>query len=244
LKRDKDPTIAISAISTGALAASACLRFIFKSREKAPNRMPTNVNNLRQLINAPWQDAESFSECHLLVLYGFVSGLLHHLSSDDDIDPTSFRTVWETLPWILNMAPLKYSNIRFMEPFLALGAGLEQLSGTERATDADESPIKFRTVLVVRKVLLATRLIACVKCVTNMKANSGPDIGWRPRISLARGCKRGCYEFVFIYSIVSFFRFFFTIIGLCSISLRTLLVIRIQYKRPPHLGSTCPKGRA
>jgi hypothetical protein len=152
LKRDKDPAIAINAISTGAVAACAYLRFIFKPREKAPNQMPTNVNNLRQLINAPWKDAESFSECHLLVLYGFVSGLLHHLSSDDDVDPTSFRTVWETLPWILNMGPLKYSNTRFMESFLSLCAELEQLAGTERATDTDDSPV-VRLMSILRPMV-------------------------------------------------------------------------------------------
>ena len=154
LKRDKDSAIAVNAISTGALAACAYLRFIFKSRENAPNQTPTNTNNLRQLINAPWQDADSFPECHLLVLHGFVSSLLQYLSSDDR---TSFRAVWETLPWILNMAPLKYSNIRSMESFLALYAELEKLAGTERVTDADDSPI-VRLMSMLRPVVESIRL--------------------------------------------------------------------------------------
>lgn len=90
------------------------LRFIFKSREKAPNQMPTNISNLRQLlINAPWQDADSFPECHLLV-HGFVPALLYHMSSDNDVHPIG--RFWPC-------------------------AELERLAGTERVTDADDSPI-------------------------------------------------------------------------------------------------------
>jgi len=157
LKQDKDPAIAINAISTGAWAACAYVRHIFKSGEKAPNQKPTHINNLRQLINAPCQDADSFPECHLLVLHGFVSSLLPHLSSDDghDVDPTSFRAVWETLPWILNMAPFKYSNLRSMGSFLALCAGLD--AETERATDADDSPI-IRLMSILRPMVESMRM--------------------------------------------------------------------------------------
>lgn len=165
LKWDKDPAIAINAISTGALAACAYLRFIFKSPpnqppnqplNQPPNQIPTHTCHLRHLINAPWQDVESFPECHLLVLNNFVSDLLHHLSSDDNVDPTSFRAVWETLPWILNMVSIKYSNIQSMESFLVLCGGLEARAGTKSATDANDSPI-VRLMTILRPMVESIR---------------------------------------------------------------------------------------
>ena len=150
LEQDKDPLIAINAISTGALAACAYLHFVFKSRGQAPGdraaretaETSTHIYNLRRLVNAPWHkaDLDSFPECHLLVLQGFVSGLLHHLTSDK-VTPTSFHVVWETLPQILSMAPLGDSNPQFRESFLALWTQLENLPGNKRDIDADLPPI-------------------------------------------------------------------------------------------------------
>ena len=67
-----------------------------------------------------------------LVLHGFVSALLPHLSSDD-IAPTSFRAVSETLPLILNKVPQGDNNPEphIRKSFLAIWAELGSLAGSE-----------------------------------------------------------------------------------------------------------------
>jgi hypothetical protein len=149
LKRDKDPAIAINAISTGAMAACGYLRFVFKSRTHAPNEAPNlthmDMGKLRQLVNAPWHEADltSFFGCYLLIIQGFVSSLQPYLKSDKGISPTfhQFHVVWETLPRILSMAPLTHSNPRSKELFLTLWAQLENLARIEHVTDnVDDVP--------------------------------------------------------------------------------------------------------
>jgi hypothetical protein len=160
LERDQDPAIAINAISTGALAACAYLRFIFKLRGQTPDQTPnqtrTHIENLRQLVNAPWHevDLSSFSECHLLVLHGLVSSLLPHLRSDE-VPPTSFRVVWETLPRILSMAPLVNSTARSRELLFALWA---QLENTEHVTDTDYMPPVLQLMSMLHPIVEGIRV--------------------------------------------------------------------------------------
>jgi hypothetical protein len=169
LERDKDPVIALNAIATGALAACAYLRFIFKSRDPeqadgAADQTPTHIKNLRQLVNAPWHKADfsSFPGCHLLILQGFVSSLLHYRpvssGSDKEVSLTSFHVVWETLPRILSMASLGDSDRQSRESFLALWAELENLPGTEHVVDADDVPPIVRLMSLLRPTLESIRV--------------------------------------------------------------------------------------
>jgi hypothetical protein len=153
LQRDEDPVIAINAISTGALAACAYLRFIFKSGGQGPrpDQPSTHVKNLHQLVNTPWHEVDigSFPGCHLLILQGFVSSLLPHLSSYKGT-LTSLYVVRETLPLILSMAPLGHSKHRSRELFLALWAQLENFAEAEHTIDADDMPPIIQLMSMLR----------------------------------------------------------------------------------------------
>jgi len=163
LEQDKDSAIAINAVSTGAMAACAYLHFVFKSRAQAPNQASnqalTHIKNLRQLVTASWHvaDLNSFPQCHLLVLHGFVSSLHRHLSTAN-VDSTNFRAVWETLPWILNIAPSNYSNLQSIESFLALWAQLEKLAGEKPSTDVDDLPPIVRLMSMLRPTVESIRV--------------------------------------------------------------------------------------
>jgi hypothetical protein len=139
LKRDDEPVIAINAISTGALAARAYLRSVvfIEGAQQAPAALGDHAQKLFEFVNAPWPKDRlySYAGCHLLVLHGFISALLPHLSSEEAVPSTSFRAVWETLPRILNKYP-RGSNAGDLEPhvkksFLDLWAELGTLAGTE-----------------------------------------------------------------------------------------------------------------
>ncbi|KAI0289542.1 hypothetical protein B0F90DRAFT_1793254 [Multifurca ochricompacta] len=141
LKRDDDPVIAINAVSTGALAARAYLRSVFIGGTEVRNHAKT----LNKLVNAPWpkEDEElySFTGCHLLVLQGFVAGLLPHLRSEE-VARTSFRAVWETLPRLLNKTPRGDPESGIKQTFLALWAELEGVAGR------DPPDIRWENVLI------------------------------------------------------------------------------------------------
>lgn len=143
LKRDDDPAIAINAISTGALAARAYLRSVVfvEGARQSPTTAADHAQKLFKFVNAPWPQDRLYSYvgCHLLVLQGFVSALLPHLSSEEALSATwtSFRAVWETLPRLLNKYP-RGSNAGELEPhirksFLDLWAELGALAGTGEA---------------------------------------------------------------------------------------------------------------
>ena len=158
LKRDEDPVISINAVCTGALAARAYLRSIFVDGPQAPAPAPApttdHAQKLFELVNAPWpkDSLYSLAGCHLLVLHGFVSALLPHLSSNDTA-PTSFRAVWETLPRILNKAP-RGSNVpepHIRRSFLAVWTELGNLAGSEppvlpwgSALVSGSEPLRFK----------------------------------------------------------------------------------------------------
>jgi len=116
----------------------AYLRSLFVDGTQAPTPAPAPAADHAQrpfgLVNAPWpkDSLYSLAGCHLLVLHSFVSALLPHLSSDD-IAPTSFRAVWETLPRILNKASQGDSDPgpHIRESFLAVWAELGNLAGSE-----------------------------------------------------------------------------------------------------------------
>jgi hypothetical protein len=140
LKRDDDPVIAINAISTSALAARAYLRSVVFVQQSptSPTTAADHAQKLFKFVNAPWPQDRLYSYvgCHLLVLQGFISALLPHLSSEEALSApwTSFRTVWETLPRVLNKYP-RGSNAGKLEPhirksFLDLWAELGALAGT------------------------------------------------------------------------------------------------------------------
>jgi hypothetical protein len=139
LKRDEDPVIAINAISTGALAARAYLRsVVFVEGAQVPATPDYHAQKLFEFVNAPWpkDSLNSYAGCHLLVLHGFISALLPHLSSEEAVPSTSFRAVWETLPRILNKYPRDSGGVRYAsaEPhikksFFDLWAELGALSG-------------------------------------------------------------------------------------------------------------------
>jgi hypothetical protein len=137
LKRDDDPVIAINAISTGALAARAYLRSVVFAEGVQPQTPGDHAKRLFEFVNAPWPKDRLYSYAgnHLLVLHGFISALLPHLSSEEAVPTTSFRAVWETLPRILNKYP-RGSSAGDLEPyikksFLDLWAELGTLAGTE-----------------------------------------------------------------------------------------------------------------
>jgi hypothetical protein len=136
LKRDDDPVIAINAISTGALAARAYLRSVVFA-EGAQQTPGDHAQRLFEFVNAPWPKDRlySYAGCHLLVLQGFISALLPHLSSEEAVPATSFRAVWETLPRILNKYPRGGSagnlESHVKKSFLDLWAELGTLAGTE-----------------------------------------------------------------------------------------------------------------
>ena len=136
LKRDDDPVIAINAISTGALAARAYLRSVVFA-EGAQQTPGDHAQKLFEFVNAPWPKDRLYSQagCHLLVLQGFISALLPHLSSEEAVPATSFRAVWETLPRILNKYPRGGSagnlESHVKKSFLDLWAELGTLTGTE-----------------------------------------------------------------------------------------------------------------
>jgi hypothetical protein len=143
LKRDDEPVIAINAISTGALAARAYLRSVVfvEGAQQSPTAAADHAQKLFQFVNAPWPQDRLYSYvgCHLLVLQGFISALLPHLSSEEALSApwTSFRAVWETLPRFLNKYP-RDSNAGKLEPhirksFLDLWAELGVLAGTGEA---------------------------------------------------------------------------------------------------------------
>jgi hypothetical protein len=143
LKRDDEPVIAINAISTGALAARAYLRSVVfvEGAQQSPTAAADHAQKLFQFVNAPWPQDRLYSYvgCHLLVLQGFISALLPHLSSEEALSApwTSFRAVWETLPRVLNKYP-RDSNAGKLEPhirksFLDLWAELGALAGTGEA---------------------------------------------------------------------------------------------------------------
>jgi hypothetical protein len=163
LKRDDDPVIAINAISTGALAARAYLRSVVfvEGAQQSPTTAADHAQKLFKFVNAPWPQDRLYSYvgCHLLVLQGFISALLPHLSSEGALSATwtSFRAVWETLPRILNKYP-RGSNAGKLEPhirksFLDLWAELGALAGTGEAPPAmlwgsaiipGSEPIRFK----------------------------------------------------------------------------------------------------
>jgi hypothetical protein len=120
----QDTVVAINAVCTGALAARAYLRFLFADGGPAPALVAYQAK-LFELVNAPWprDGFYSLAGCHL-VLHGFISALLPHLSAAD-VAPPSFHAVLEALPRILNKAP------RRRESFLALWAELGTLPGSE-----------------------------------------------------------------------------------------------------------------
>ena len=163
LERDKDPIIAVNAISTGALAACAYLHSVFTSRGQAPkptrSEMLTHVMNLCELVNAPWHEADldSFPGCHLLVLQGFVSSLFPYLKRDK-ATLTGFHVVWETLPRILGMAPLGHSTRRSRETFLAIWEELKNLPGTERAIDTNDLPPIVQLMSMLRPTAESIRV--------------------------------------------------------------------------------------
>jgi hypothetical protein len=143
LKRDDDPVIAINAISTGALAARAYLRSVVfvEGAQQSPTTPADHAQKLFKFVNAPWPQDRLYSYvgCHLLVLQGFISALLPHLSSEEALSApwTSFRAVWETLPRVLNKYP-RGSNAGKLEPhirksFLDLWNELGALAGTGEA---------------------------------------------------------------------------------------------------------------
>ncbi|KAI0292622.1 hypothetical protein B0F90DRAFT_1769671 [Multifurca ochricompacta] len=138
---DDDPVIAINAVSTGALAARAYLRSVFIGGTEARNHAKT----LNELVNAPWPKEDeglySFAGCHLLVLQGFVAGLLPHLRSEE-VARTSFRAVWETLPRLLNKTPRGDPESGIKQTFLALWAELEGVAGR------DPPDIRWENVLI------------------------------------------------------------------------------------------------
>ncbi|KAI0290939.1 hypothetical protein B0F90DRAFT_1671733 [Multifurca ochricompacta] len=121
LKRDDDPVIAINAVSMGALATRG-------------TEVHSHAKTLNELVNTPWPKEDeglySFTGCHLLVLQGFVAGLLLHLHSDE-VARTSFRAVWETLPRLLNKTPRGDPESGIKQTFLALWAELEGVAGRE-----------------------------------------------------------------------------------------------------------------
>ena len=157
LKRDEDPVVAINAVSTGALAARAYLRAIFVEGIDEPDR----PKKLAELVNAPWpkNGLYSFAGCHLLVLHSFISGLLPHLKSDE-VTPTSFRAVWETLPRILNKYPRGDPEPHVRALFMALWEELGTLAGTEppdipwaSAMISGTEPIRFKKPVMDANVL-------------------------------------------------------------------------------------------
>jgi hypothetical protein len=109
LKRDDELVIAINAISTGALAARAYLRSVvfLEDPQQAAAALSDHAQKLFEFVNAPWPKDRlySYTGCHLLILQGFISALLPHLSSEEAVPSTSFRAVWGTLPQILNKYP-------------------------------------------------------------------------------------------------------------------------------------------
>jgi hypothetical protein len=152
LQRDEDPVIATNAISTGALAACAYLRFIFKwGQPPRPDQTFTHIKNLHHLVNTPWHEADigSFPGCYLLILQGFVSSLLPHLSLDKGT-PTSLHVVRETLPQILSMAPLGHPKHRSRELFLAVWAQLKNIAETKHITDANDMPPIIQLMSMLR----------------------------------------------------------------------------------------------
>jgi hypothetical protein len=141
LKRDDDPVIAINAISTGALAARAYLRsvvFIEGGPQPSSAAVADHAQTLFEFVNAPWPQDRLYSHvgCHFLVLQGFISALLPHLSSEEALSApwTSFRAVWETLPRVLNKYP-RDDDAGELEPhirksFMDLWDELGTLAGT------------------------------------------------------------------------------------------------------------------
>jgi hypothetical protein len=175
LKRDEDPLIAINAVCTGALAARAYVRSLFADSTQEAPATPISASDhaqkLFELVNAPWpkdNGLPSLMGCHLLVLHGLVTALLPHLSAAEDIapPPTSFRTVWETLPRILNKTPRAGSSIEPPEPhirrsFLALWTELCSLTGDseppvlpwESALITGSEPMRFKKRVMDADVL-------------------------------------------------------------------------------------------
>jgi hypothetical protein len=137
LQQDEDPAIAISAISTGALAACTYLHFVFESRPQQPYLIHADIENLRRLVDAPWHkcDSTSFPSSHLLVILGFTSGLLPYLQSNGAaLKSFWFGAVWESLQRVLVAVPSArgYPDYQFTQLFLALCMKLRELSRTAR----------------------------------------------------------------------------------------------------------------
>jgi hypothetical protein len=162
LKRDEDPVIAIGAICTGALAACAYLRHFFPDAGQTQEPVASHVQKLLELVDAPWPENKSCSYIgsHLLILHGFVVELLPHLR--ENVAPTSFHAVWETLPRILKKVPRGpdplESDIR--KSFLSIWEELGTLVVPEQHTltliDPSEPPRSNKAVVQLMSMLRPT----------------------------------------------------------------------------------------
>ncbi len=158
LKRDEDPVIAIGAICTGALAARAYLRYLFPDGGQTQVLAASHVPKLLELVDAPWPEDKFYSHIgsHLLILHGFVVGLLPHLRKEN-IVPTSFHAVWETLPRILKKVPRGPDPLEpdIRKSFLALWEELGTLFGSELPTpiDGSEPPRSKKPVMAVVQLM-------------------------------------------------------------------------------------------
>jgi len=163
LKRDEDPVIAIGAICTGAMAACAYLRYFFPDGGQTQRRAASHFPKLLELVDAPWPEDRFYSHIgwYFLILHGFVVELLPHLKNDE-IAPTSFHAVWETLPRILKKMPRGsvYLEPDIRKSFLARWEELETIvcSGLPPLIDGSEPPRSNKPVMAVFQLMIMLRL--------------------------------------------------------------------------------------
>jgi hypothetical protein len=143
LMLDRNPIVAIHAISTGALMAWARLQFVFASKKNTPDQKPANIKHFRQFINTEWDGVNfhSFTGCYLFVLEGFFSRFFPgELPSLALVTPKSFHVVRTTAAWILRMRPvqpLHVSDSQSKENFLKFYHRVLASSESEQKPEID-----------------------------------------------------------------------------------------------------------
>ncbi|KAI0292617.1 hypothetical protein B0F90DRAFT_1769617 [Multifurca ochricompacta] len=157
LKYDKDPVIALNAVSTGAIAACAYLRTISINGAN-DHYHPKELSNL---VNVSWLKEEggggglySPAGCHLLIVKGFIASTLPYLRSrSNKVAATSLRSVWETIPLILDKTPEGEPEGQVRQTFLALWAEVEGVSSEEPPDIEGETMMDSESERPIRRLM-------------------------------------------------------------------------------------------